>query len=315
VCYFYFLYAFYNVNYDAAYEDFRSGKVTLHTDMPYVLQQLSHNFYGIKFILKQCLIYVLVQKWNSPKWRWILIGWLSAEVTAAIVNMGARSGALLLILTAGIAYDRLVKPIKPLVCFSGGLLILCGFLLFGLNRDTRGGLSELRMGEIWSANSEFQALFGTAFDVHLLRGQLSAPWQVRCSELLLFIPSQLVPFDKMDGADWYLAEKGLAGRGIGLMFGVISQCVIGFDWIELVIRGGFVGWIFAAIHNWYTNRSGSFRANLLYIFICVWSYYTFRDTTLTIGYFVLYRLFPTILLLRLGQKITSPPATLALASK
>jgi hypothetical protein len=221
--------------------------------------------------------------------------------------MGARTGVVLLMLSVAILFDRIVRPARTFVLVSAGTLLFCGFLVFGWIRDAQLFEENLSSESIWSASSEFQSLFGTAYDLHSLRDQIKVPWQVHLSEVFLVIPSQFLPFEKMSGSEWYLAEKGLTGHGTGCMFGVLSQGVIGLDWIEIAARGGLVGLIFVCIHKWYMKRRLEFRPTMLYVFLCCWSYYTFRDVTFSVANAVVYCFLPVMVLV--GRKSQSNEVT------
>ena len=105
----------------------------------------------------------------------------------------------------------------------------------------------------------------------------------------LVIPSQLLPFSKTDPAEWYLEVIGAQGTGVGFMFGVMAQAVLGFDWIELAARGALLGLLFALLHRWYVRRARRFWPTLLYLFVGIWSYYTIRATTFYLLHFVVYQ--------------------------
>lgn len=303
--YFAVLSVIYGVTYDPSYRDVRSGLVGVPRDLPHVLQQFSHNLKGILVILKLCLIAVLVNRWRSPGWRTLLLSWLGIELVATGLGMGARTEAVTLLMAAGLLYHRLVHPLnaRVVVVACGGLVAVV--LLYGFSRDfasTRVGVGTT--ASYWSAANEFQILLGTAYDLHMrqLTGELGpVPWQVYASDALLLIPGQLLPVSKIDPADWYLGVLGYEGRWLGLMFGVTAQAVIGYGWIELVARGAVLGALFALIHRWYVRRARSFWASLLYLYICVWSYYTFRASSFYFLYFILYRFLPTMFLVRVGS--------------
>ena len=60
----------------------------------------------------------------------------------------------------------------------------------------------------------------------------------------IFIPSQFLPFEKLSLSQWYLKVIDQHGRGVGFMFGVISQGVVGGGWFELAVRAAITGAIF-----------------------------------------------------------------------
>jgi hypothetical protein len=158
----------------------------------------------------------------------------------------------------------------------------------------------------WSTVNEFQVLFGTPYDLYMRKaaGTLPpTPWQVSVSDLLLPIPSQVLPFPKIDPSEWYLGAAGLLGTGFGAMFGVISQAIVGFDWIELVVRGCVLGFVLAKLHRWYVRRQRHYWPTLLYLFVCVWSYYTFRASTFYFATFIVYQFVPVLLAVRIIRTV------------
>ena len=178
------------------------------------------------------------------------------------------------------------------IAVAGGAALLCGFLLFGLARDLGG---NLRPGDarssILTSNNEFQVLWANAYDLHVKRDrdELHIPWQLYAADFISVVPSQFLPFEKIDPSLWYLDQLGLKDTGVGLMFGVIAQGVIGRDWQELAIRGMLLGVIFALLHRFYIRHSNSFWMTVIYLFVCIWSYATFRATSFVLIYMFIYQ--------------------------
>ena len=106
----------------------------------------------------------------------------------------------------------------------------------------------------------------------------------------------LLPFPVLDPSHWYLHDVLASVPGAGLMFGVVAQSIIGWDWVELVVRGAVLGLVCAAVHRWYA-RSSDLWSTVLYLFLCVWAYYTVRATTSHVVSLVVLRLLPSVLVL------------------
>ena len=130
-------------------------------------------------------------------------------------------------------------------------------------------------------------------------GSLLVPWQVYFDDIFYLIPSQFLPFEKLSLSQWYLKVIDQHGRGVGFMFGVISQGVVGGGWFELAVRAAITGAVFAKLHSWYLTRTHSFWALVTYVFIAVKSYYIFRASTSYIVYFVIYHLLPAYAFVRI----------------
>jgi len=119
----------------------------------------------------------------------------------------------------------------------------------------------------------------------------------------MLIPGQLLPFRKIDPSLWYLEQLGLQDSQVGFMFGVLSQAILGVDWLELMVRGTVLGCVLGLIHRWYVKRSQRFEVTLLYVFLCVWSYYTVRAATFYFVYPVVYRFLPFLFIVWFGEAI------------
>lgn len=301
--YFIVLDIFFNVSYNPSYSDRLRG-LRLPDNLPVFVQQISHNLFNIVVLLKQALLLVLIKDWQKKKIRWIIITWLICEVLITILTLGKRTELVLLLLTFILLFHKFVKPftIKKLLLIGSLGLVL--FLTYGVIRDVPGGIQEFSTNSLsyFSMNNEMQAVFATNFDMLRRKndGMLNdIPFQIYIYDLISIIPSQLLPFKEYDPSDWYIEIIGLSGKGLGYMFGVISQAIIGFDWIELIIRGSVLGGLFAFIHNFYEKHVTSFWVTFFYLCMCVWSYYTYRGTTFYFNYYIVYRFIPVILIVSL----------------
>lgn len=303
VTYFTALWVLLGVTYDPSYEDVRLGLVGVPRDLPHVVQQLSHNLKGILLLLKICGIALLMHRWERRWHRGILLVWLAVELVTTGMRMGARSDTLFLLVSAGLLYHRIVKPLTfPRVALAGTCLVLLA-LGYGFARDFRHARASGEPSSYWSAANEFQVIMSTGFDLHMRQrtGALDpVPWQVSASEALMLVPSQLLPFAKIDPAEWYLLQIGVDVRQAGLMFGVIGQAAIGYDWIELLVRGVLLGVLFAAIHRAYVRHARSFWWSILYLYVCLWSYYTIRASTFYFVYVVAYHFVPAMIATSIG---------------
>ena len=293
----------YGVSYDPSYQDVQLGLVGVSQDLPYLLQQISHNLRGVLVILKICGVALLMHSWRSPLSRTLLAIFLVAEVVATGFRMGARSDTVILLIAVALLYHRIVCPLSTRIIAAAGVGLLCLALLYGFARDFARAGTAARSASYWSAANEFQILMGTGYDLHMrnVTGALPpVPWQVHASDLLRLIPSQALPVAKVEPADWYLEQLKLQGKDVGLMFGVTAQSVIGYDWIDLVARGALLGALFAVLHRLYVANATSFWASVLYLYVCLWSYYTFRASTFYFLYVILYRFLPTMIAVRVG---------------
>ena len=284
---------------DRSYRDAATG--LLPVSYPHLVMQITHNVFDSVLLLKQIILLVLMTRWHEWRWRWLTIAWLGYEVVRVVLHMGARSIVVLLVLTFILFYHRLVKPLTLKAAVLAAATVLSVFLFLGIVRNL-GAFSGYSASEssMLTSNNEFQALFATAFDLHMRRemGVLPpVPWQIYVSDLYLEIPSQLLPFYKWDPAEWYLEVIGVRGQGIGYMFGVMAQAAVGWDWFELALRGALLGLLFGFLHKWLVQHASSFFATLLYTYISIWSFNTFRATTFWFLYNLVYQFIPIVMIL------------------
>lgn len=297
---------YFGVNLSPSHAEAREAFITgAVQQLPLLIRQITHNLYGMLTILKIGLIIIFMQRWRRKFWRYLLLGWLGFEVFGLFIKMGSRSELVFLFLAAALAYHRLVKTVRPWKMMVFAVLLIVGAIAYGFARDymdTAQDVSVEMDRSMFSAATEFQMIYGTAYDLmqRKLEGSLpEVPWQVYASDLLMLVPQQFLPFEKWDPSDWYLQVIGHRGLGVGYMFGVVSQSIIGFGWIELVIRGLVFGSALAIFRRWYEKRAGRFWPTLLYIWLGVWSYYNYRATSFYIVTFIMYRFLPVYLLVTL----------------
>jgi hypothetical protein len=304
LAYFKLLLLLYGVSYDPSYSDLTASTASADA-LPLVVRQISHNLFSILFLLKLCVLVWLMARWHDRRWRVALFVWLGVEGMTTITTMGGRTWYVMLLMATGLLYHRLVKPLPAVRATVIGIALLAGALAYGLARDLGGGLTRVVQSEIspWATMNEFQALYGIAYDLHVrkMAGTLGViPWQIYANDFVVLVPSQLLPFDKVDPCLGYPQVDGI---GLGCVFGVISHAVIGFDWIELLLRGLGLGVLFAVIHRWYVRHQDGYWATIFYLFMCLWCYYTFRASTLSFGYYIVYRFLPLLLAVRVVQAL------------
>jgi hypothetical protein len=277
--------------------------------LPLIVYQISAHLRGILLVFKMALVFQLFERWESRRWRAVLCVWLIAETAYTILNMGARFETALLLLSALLFYHRLVKPVRLARACAMGLLFIAGFQIMGMARTyiMRGerAVPPITLRSLASATNEFQSIFATAYDLDRMKkaGQLeNIPAQLYVNDFLMPVPQQLLPMEKLEPSEWYLDVRGLGNR-TGYMFGVIAQSVIGFGLWELALRGIVIGLLFAWAQRWYTRRSSRFLPTLIYVWLCVWSFYTFRASTFYLLAPIIYRLLPAVALIYVGARL------------
>jgi hypothetical protein len=276
--------------------------------LPLIIVQVSGHLRGILLLLKMALLFLLFEKWKSKWWRSVLGLWLAVETIYTILNMGARFETALLLMCALLFYHRLVKPFRISQAVILGILFIAGFQMVGIARNRILGSGQpqppVTFQSLVSVTSEFQSMFATAYDLEQMKktGRLGEiPGQLYLSDFVMPVPQQLLPFKKIDPSLWYVEVKGIKNQ-TGFMFGVIAQSVIGFGRLELALRGAVVGVIFAWSGRWYRRRSSRFLPTLFYVWLCVWSYYTFRASTFYLLSPIIYRVLPAMALIYFGER-------------
>ncbi len=299
----------FNVSYEM--EDF-SKNVAAIAGLPLLLLQVSVKLWGILFLFKMALLYMVVSRCHQKRWLVILFFWIAFEIIQTFFIKGARTGMVMFLMAAALFYHRMINNLSIKFLTSSGILLFLFFILIGLYRayidfDLFQENLFKTDGYFLSGSNEFQTLLGTAYDV-LQRKDAGAylPWYLFINDFSAILPpQQIMPFEKVAASEWYLREIGMSGTGLGFMWGVVSQSIVGFDWIELALRGGILGFILALIHRWYVKNQSGFLETLFYVYFCLKIYYTFRDTTFSLLAYVVWEVIPFYIILRATAAIFS----------
>jgi hypothetical protein len=270
----------------------------------YVAQQIAHNLSSVKFVVVIALLYVITLRWHEPRWKYLGLAFIFYHLILVLMQEAGRTYFMLLFIAFLMFYHKNVREFSfkfALVLFT---VLLAIFIMWGYVKTNL--ILSVQGYSLWSGSNEFTSLFGTAYDLHMRRemGTLpEVPLYVQYIDIILSIPSQFLSSYKWDGPQWYLEVIGLRGTGVGMMFGVISQGVIGYGIFELLVRGLITGILLGILHNWYRRKSHLFWPNVIYVFIAVRSYYTYRAGTGYIFYDIFYQLIPAIVFIVLITKI------------
>lgn len=302
----------YGLDFAVSYDSALSDAYSAFQRLPLIARQALPKIYSSIFILKLGLLTILIASWRRRRWRYVVYGWLCVATIGYLFEMGARTELMLLFLSTALLYHRLVRPLKPAAVLTGGALLFVALLGFGLMRGGSSlgeNIGNLQMvlshdsGELVTASSEFETLFAGTYDLYRMKqaGLIEGvPWQIYTTEILMLIPQQILPFEKVDVQEWYLERSGHPSY---FMYGPVAQAILGLDWIELVLRGSLLAWLLARIHRWYARHAGSFWGTLFYVWLMVWSYYTIRSSTLYFLAFILYQYIPTIFFLYMIREL------------
>jgi hypothetical protein len=269
-----------------------------HSNLPLIVQQVSSRLTGILLIAKIALVAIIVANRRYPLWRLFGAIWLIFEIARPFVELGARSGSFFILITFISCFHYMVRPIALRSILIGAIVLFTGYLTQGILRSG-SDYGQFGLFEATLAGNEFQSMFATAFDIknQMENAAVHVPWQVYFSDFLRVLPQQLVPFIKLDSAEWYLDLVGAKGLGLGFGFGAISEGLIGFGLPDLLIRGALLGGVVGLIHNATCKNAGSFVWIIFYLWFCTRIYLSFRNSIFFWLSSILYEFVPAMLVL------------------
>lgn len=267
---------------------------------PLWLAQINGKLSEAKFVIQAGVLAFLVLRKDDIRIRWFLFLLIAWNIVGAFVQPGSRGELMSLLLFSFLFWHKFHgTPWRFTLIFLP--LAFAGFMFLGLLRSFFD-LSDLALAldafeTIASATNEFQAMLGTAFDVHkMVESGIEIPAGLALNDFMPMLPpQQLWPFQKITGAEWYLIQIGRDGTGVGYMWGVVSQAMVGLGMVELVARGAILGWFLAFVHRWYQRRYTKFLPTVVYVILCVTSLWTFRDTTGAILWAIWWEMIPLVL--------------------
>ena len=265
--------------------------------LPLPLAQLTNHLGGARFVVELVILAALFT--NYRRWRWLIAAWLAVVTVVAFARLGSRAEMVLLWLAAAVMYDLMVRRLRVrrvAIPAAAGLLV---FLGIGLARD--GWFSAPGQRQVLFAYAtEFETIFANALHLNRLvaSGEVPAlPAGAIWSDLLALIPQQLSPIPKLNPADWYVQTyfPGYAASGGGLAFGTIAESLVGEGATGVVWRSALLGAVLGCFHAWVSSVPGRLWPMLLYVWVTVSLYQSFRSTTFVLLGFVFYRFLPVAL--------------------
>lgn len=268
-------------------EDYLATYTRLHT-LPLLARQVLTHLSGLALT---CSILLCVGLMSRREYRWLLPLWLVFEGTLLLSSLGSRTSMFVIGLAAIASYHYLVRRIStPLVLTTLGLSFLA-FMTTGAYRDLGSGVGVGTAAEFFRMmfiRNEFTSIFINALDLQRLRdaGLTDSVFpQAYLSDIVNTVPQQLLPFEKLDLSNWYVQTfyPEYAARGGGLVFGIISEAVIGHGYPEATLRATLLGVLLAAAHICVaTQKRKSIWSITFYIWLLVLSFKLFRGTTLAL---------------------------------
>lgn len=237
--------------------------------------------------------------------RRLVVAWGLLVVSLGFFLVTSDSRANLVVVAGGffVLRDHLLKRFPPVTL---GLMAVAGLSLFlglGLLRDQTGVLADA------AGRNEFISAFVTALDVqqlYITGSTLDMNMNLLVGDLLRLVPQQFLGFEKIDPATWYVANfyPHVAESGGGMAFGMVSEAVLSGGGFSALFRGLALGGILAVTIN-FLSRGASIWRMIIYVWLFINFYQSFRDTTFTlIGRFV-FQFAPGLLLVILLAQLLS----------
>ena len=269
---------------DMSFESYSESYLT-YRRLPLFVRQIAAHVSGIMGVLRLVVLFVLFQ--NYRKWKWVIWGWLAVQVVATFLHLGQRTEAVLLVFAATIMYHYLVKPIRwgPALC--AGLVAIILFLTAGALRSAVASGETDEPLKIVGSGSEFEVLFGNAYDLHQrkLDGDIEPlPATFYLADFVGLVPQQFLPFKKAEASVWYLETyyPAVWESGGGVAFGIIPESIVGFGMPELILRGALVGWLLALFARRFSRRRPTAWSFLFHMWLTMTCYHIVRNTTFSI---------------------------------
>lgn len=273
---------------------------TFPENPPYFVRQLLNNFSALTFVMSIWFFALTLINRKNKFFASLLFIYLFYEFIKVILGLSGRTWFFIHMLGLFFLYHRIVKPFSGKQIFYLFFIAFASFLLFGYIRT--GQSSVLSIAGFFTGNEEFTSLFATSYDLKVRLQELSnsetVPFSVKNFDYIALIPSQFLPFEKIDGPTWYVSLIGLQGTGYGAGFGVISQAIVGFGKVELVLRGILAGFIYSYLHGFVTQNKISIWRLVIYTYLAIQSYHTMRNGTGYLLYFFVYFILPCFFVLK-----------------
>ena len=271
---------------------------------PVVIQQISGV--GTQLQLSLTIAAVTLAVAAMPHRHYLVALALVINMALVLITGGSRMNAFLAFLAYVVAASMYVQTFR---IRRAGLLAIPAlglFLFAGLLRGDSEDIDTLRI----FFDSEFTGVFVTPLDLHILypQGFLdSAPFNLYIVDILRLIPSQFIPFEKIDPGSWYVGTfyQQYQELGGGFAFGLMAEIVLGMGMPEAIVRGVLLGSLFAFIANRIHHPGSSLLNIIAYIWLMIISYQCYRDTNYSILARAFFHLLPVIAMLMFIQSVRS----------
>ncbi len=249
-------------------------------ELPLALRQALRIFNGIVGVSQIIVLVGLLQR--LPGSRLLLVGFLVVSFAGFDLE-GARSTLVLNLLMLGFAWHIVVRPLSGrqwMPALAAGILV---FYLLGIRRDAGSLAVAFRETDVLLGLSELDSLWANA--IELIREKRSmtlfVPAAAYWNEFVAFLPSQILPFQKISLADWFVETyySEYRASGGGWAFGAFAQAVIGYGLVEALSRGVLLGLISLYMLGKVRSANAPWYVLPAYLYVLINSYQSVRDTT------------------------------------
>jgi hypothetical protein len=269
------------------------------------------QLFGIVLASGTALITAAVTSVFAYSRRLIPLAVVTVAIGAAltIAGGGSRMPAMAALLSMIVAYSLVVRSVPMGEAALYGLMLLG---VFAAGQYLRDFLTDDSIDSFAGAlvNGEFASVFINALDMLQQRDWLAANGMLPnlyTVDLGRLIPQQLLPFEKLDSSQWYVTTlyPEFAQAGGGLAFGAVAESAAGLGALEALVRGGLLGSLFALGHALLTAPA---RRSLLslsaYVWLVVFSYHSFRDTTFSLVARFAFNAVPALALVAIVERVS-----------
>jgi hypothetical protein len=259
---------------------------------PLIVRQLYQLLASVKY---GAAVFALVLLGiNYAKRRFLFYFILLILVLPPILSFGSRHEAVTFAFLAVVIYHLNYRAISGRILLLLAIAALAVAFIVGTIRSF-----ELGYAFDFSVSNEFEATYGTFYD-NLVNASAIPPEGIYYSDFVALIPQQFLPFEKVNSGYWYMseymAEAFAENIESGYGFGVISEAAIGLGFIELVIKGLIVGFIFGKMANYYNSGRGGVVFYCIYLFCLATCFRSFRASSFELLRSVPFALGPSIVL-------------------
>ena len=287
---------------DMSFESYSESYVVIHR-LPLFLRQVAAHTSGVTRVLAIALLYALFR--NYRKYRWIIWGWMGAQVALTFLHLGARTVTVTLGFSAVMMYHYLVRPIRWGPALGGAAAAMALFLSVGALRSAASRGEQVSLN-VLSDTSEFDTLFGNAYDLYEKKQDdeiEELPEMFYFADFVSLVPQQFLPFRKVDAAMWYLEiyYPAVLEEGGGLCFGIVAESIVGFGLVELAVRGAILALLLAMFSRRFMRRRPSAWTFIFQVWLAGRCYMAFRNTTFSLLPLFVWSFLPVYLFVKVAE--------------